>query len=99
MLNEYKSVIDREIPEFMASNPDLYQQYYYASRLNAPHIVLVYPSSRKRTSPLGCYSMQFDGCKQVDVHFWGLHITATPRDNKNALIGLARYIEELDAVR
>lgn len=93
--NKYKSVIDREIPEFIASNADLYQQYYYTSRLNSSNVILVYPSSRRRTAPLGHHIMEFPDCKRVNVFFWGLHITGTPRDNKNALIGLARFIEEL----
>lgn len=93
--NKYRSVIDRDIPEFIASNADLYQQYYYASRLNSSHIVLVYPSSRRRTAPLGSHVMAFSGCKSVNVYFWGLHITGTPRDNKNALISLARFLEGL----
>lgn len=93
--NKYRNIIDREIPEFVASNADLYQQYYYASRLNSSHIVLIYPSSRRRTSPLGQHVMAFPGCKSVNVYFWGLHITGTPRDNKNALIGLAKFIEGL----
>lgn len=51
--NKYRTVLDREIPEFMAANPDIYQQYYYASRVNAKNIILVYPSSKKEQLQLG----------------------------------------------
>lgn len=93
--NKYRSVLDRDIPDFVAANPDIYQQYYYASRVNARTIILVYPSSRKRTTPIGTYFLEFEGNKRVNLFFWALHITGSPRENKKALINLAQFIEEL----
>ena len=93
--NKYKDVLDRDIPDFVAANPDIYQQYYYASRVNASNIVLVYPSSRKKTKPIGEYTLNFPGNKEVKLLFWALHITGTPRENKNALINLAKFIDAL----
>lgn len=91
----YERVLDRDIPDFVAANPDIYQQYYYASRVNARTIILVYPSSRKRTTPIGTYFLEFEGNKRVNLFFWALHITGSPRENKKALINLAQFIEEL----
>lgn len=93
--NKYKSVLDREIPDFVAANPDIYQQYYYASRVNARNILLVYPSSKKRTAPIGEYDLSFPGNKSVKMFLWALHITGSPRENKKALINLAEFIESL----
>jgi len=93
--NKYRSVLDRDIPDFIAANPDIYQQYYYASRVNSPHIILVYPSNRKRTAPIGKYQLNFPGNKNVDLYFWALHITGTPKENKRALVNLAQFIEAL----
>lgn len=93
--NKYRTILDRDIPDFVAANPDIYQQYYYASRVNAKKIVLVYPSSRKRTAPIGQYQLNFEGNKNVDLYFWALQITATPKENKRALINLAKFIETL----
>ena len=50
--NKYRTVLDQEIPDFVAENPDIYQQYYYASRLNSSNIILVYPSNKERTKPI-----------------------------------------------
>lgn len=93
--NKYRSVLDRDVADFIAGNPDIYQQYYYASRLNSNNIILVYPSSRKRTEPIGKYQLNFPGNKNVTLYTWALHITGTPRQNKNALISLAQFIESL----
>ena len=93
--NKYRRVLDRDVPDFIASNPDIFQQYYYASRTNANDIILVYPSSRKRSSPIGNYYLQFENNKRVDLYFWALFITGTPRENKNALIKLAQFIDEI----
>ena len=93
--NKYKSVLDREIPDFVAANPDLYQQYYYASRVNAKSIILVYPSSKKRTAPIGSHFLAFEGNKEVKLYFWALYITGTPRENKKALINLAQFIDTI----
>jgi hypothetical protein len=93
--NKYRMVLDREIPDFIAGNPDIYQQYYYASRVNAKNIILVYPSSKKRTAPIGHYQLNFEGNKEVDIYFWALQITATPKENKRSLICLAKFIESL----
>ncbi len=93
--NKYKSVLDRDIPDFIAANPDIYQQYYYASRLNSSDIILVYPSSKTRNEPIGKYELNFKNNKNVDMYFWGLQITSTPKENKRALIRLAKYMEEL----
>ena len=93
--NKYKSVIDRDIPDFIAANPDIYQQYYYASRLNSSNIILVYPSSKTRNEPIGKYELNFKNNKNMNMYFWGLQITATPRENKRALINLAKYMNEL----
>lgn len=93
--NKYRNVLDRDVPDFIAANPDIYQQYYYASRVNANSIVLVYPASRKRTAPIGQYQLNFAGNKDVNLYFWALQITATPKENKRALINLARFIEAL----
>lgn len=93
--NKYRTILDRDIPDFIAANPDIYQQYYYASRVNANSIILVYPSSKKRTAPIGTYQLNFEGNKDVTMYFWALHITGTPRENKQALINLAQFIEEL----
>ena len=93
--NKYRMVLDREIPDFIAGNPDIYQQYYYASRVNAKNIILVYPSSKKRTAPIGHYQLTFEGNKEVDIYFWALQITATPKENKRSWICLAKFIESL----
>ena len=93
--NKYRMVLDRDIPDFIAGNPDIYQQYYYASRVNAKNIILVYPSSKKRTAPIGHYQLNFEGNKDVDIYFWALQITATPKENKKSLISLAKFIESL----
>lgn len=93
--NKYRTVLDRETSDFIAGNPDIYQQYYYASRVNAKHIILVYPSSRKRTAPIGKYQLNFEGNKDVDIYFWGLQITGTPKENRRALVNLAKFIEDL----
>ena len=93
--NKYRCVLDRDIPDFIASNPDIYQQYYYAGRVNASNIVLVYPSCRKRTDAIGKYDISFTGNKKVNLYFWALHITGSPRQNKKALITLAQFIDDL----
>lgn len=93
--NKYRMVLDRDIPDFIAGNPDIYQQYYYASRVNAKNIILVYPSSKKRSAPIGHYQLNFEGNKDVDIYFWALQITATPKENKKSLISLAKFIESL----
>lgn len=93
--NKYKNVLENEIPDFVAANPDIYQQYYYASRVNASNIILVYPSDRKRTAPIGEYDLNFERNKNVKMYFWALHITGSPKDNKRALINLAKFIETL----
>jgi len=93
--NKYRSVLDRDIPDFIAANADIYQQYYYASRVNSSNIILVYPSSKKHTSPIGKYQFNFPGNKNVDLYFWALLITGTPKENKRALINLAQFIEAL----
>lgn len=93
--NKYRSVLDRDIPDFIASNPDIYQQYYYASRVGASQIILVYPSSKKHTKPIGEYQLNFSGNRNIKLYFWALHITGTPRENKNALINLAQFIASL----
>lgn len=93
--NKYRIILDRDVSDFMAANPDIYQQYYYASRVNAKNIVLVYPSSKKHTAPIGHYQLNFEGNKNVDLYLWALQITATPKENKRALINLAKFIETL----
>lgn len=93
--NKYRTVLDREIPDFVAANPDIYQQYYYASRVDASNIILVYPSSKKRTAPIGEYFLNFRRSKRVNLYFWALYITGTPRENKKALINLAQFIDSL----
>lgn len=93
--NKYKSVLDKDAPDFIANNPDIYQQYYYASRIDAKHIILVYPSSKKRTAPIGAYDLNFPNNKDVKMYFWALHISGTPKENKKALINLAQFIDSL----
>ena len=93
--NKYKRVIDKPDSDFMASNPDIFQQYYYASRVGAGDIILVYPSGKSRNAPLASYKLNFKGNKPVDMYLWGLQITSTPRENKNALIRLAEYMEKI----
>ena len=93
--NKYKSILDRDGTDFMAANPDIYQQYYYASRLNASNIILVYPSSKKRTKPIGEYQLNFAGKKDVTMYFWALYITGSPMENTKYLISLAKFIESL----
>lgn len=93
--NKYKSVLDKEVPDFIANNPDIYQQYYYASRIDAKHIILVYPSSKKRTAPIGAYDLNFPNNKDIKMYFWALHISGTPKENKKALINLAQFIDSL----
>lgn len=93
--NKYRAVLDRDMPDFVAANPDIYQQYYYASRVNAHNIILVYPSNRRRTDAIGKYQLNFPGNKNVNLYFWALHITGSPRQNKKALISLAQFIEGL----
>lgn len=93
--NKYRSVLDRDIPDFIAANPDIYQQYYYASRVNAKSIILVYPSNKKRSDPIGTYYLDFEGNKRINLYFWALHITGSPRENKKALITLAKFIETI----
>lgn len=93
--NKYRTVLDRSEPDFMAANPDIYQQYYYASRVNAKNIVLVYPSSKRKTDPIGHYQLNFENNKDVDLYFWALQISSTPKENRRALIALAKFIESL----
>lgn len=93
--NKYRSVLDRDIPDFIAANPDIYQQYYYASRMNSSNIILVYPSNKRRTAPIGEYYLDFPGNKKVSMYLWALHITGTPKENKRALISLAKFITSL----
>lgn len=93
--NKYRTVLDRSEPDFMAANPDIYQQYYYASRVNAKNIVLVYPSSKRKTVPIGYYQLNFENNKDVDLYFWALQISSTPKENRIALIALAKFIESL----
>lgn len=93
--NKYRSVLDREIPDFIAENTDIFQQYYYASRVNANNIILVYPSNRRRNEPIGTYQLHFDGNKNVNLYLWALQITGTPKVNENALINLAKFIDSL----
>lgn len=93
--NKYRTVLDRDVPDFIAANPDIYQQYYYASRVNAANIILVYPSNRKRNDAIGKYQLNFPGNKNVNLYFWALHITGSPHQNKKALISLAQFIEGL----
>lgn len=93
--NKYRAVLDRDVPDFIAANPDIYQQYYYASRVNSHNIILVYPSNRRRTDAIGKYQLNFPGNKNVNLYFWALHITGSPRQNKKALISLAQFIESL----
>ena len=93
--NKYKSILDKEKPDFMAANPDIYQQYYYASRLNSSNIILVYPSSKKRTKPIGQYQLNFPGNKDVNMYFWALYITGSPMENTKYLVSLAKFIESL----
>lgn len=91
--NKYRTVLDQEIPDFVAENPDIYQQYYYASRLNSSNIILVYPSNKKRTKPIGEYELKFPGNKDVNLYFWALYITGSPMENMKYLISLAKFIE------
>lgn len=93
--NKYKFVIDKEIPEFFASNPDIYQQYYYAARVESDKLILVYPSSKTRSAPLGEYFLNFKNNKTVKLYLWGLQITLTPKENHNALVKLAKFIDSL----
>ena len=93
--NKYKSILDRDDPDFMAANPDIYQQYYYASRLNSSNIILVYPSSKKRTKPIGEYKFDFGDNKDITMYFWALYITGSPMENTKYLISLAKFIESL----
>ena len=93
--NKYRTVLDRSEPDFMAANPDIYQHYYYASRVNAKNIVLVYPSSKRKTVPIGYYQLNFENNKDVDLYFWALQISSTPKENRIALIALAKFIESL----
>lgn len=93
--NKYRTVLDRDVSAFMASNPDIYQQYYYAARTESDKIILVYPSSKSRTEPIGKYELNFEGHPEIDMFLWGLQITSTPKENKRALIRLARYMENL----
>lgn len=93
--NKYKSVLDRDVPDFVAANPDIYQQYYYASRLNSSNIILVYPSSKRRTKPIGEYKFSFGGDKEITMYFWALYITGSPMENTKYLISLAKFIESL----
>lgn len=93
--NKYRMVLDKETSDFMATNPDIYQQYYYASRVNAGSIVLVYPSAKKHTVPIGEYQLNFVGNKNVKLYLWALQITSTPKENKRALINLAEFIENI----
>lgn len=92
--NKYKSVLDKASPDFIASNPDIFQLYYYASRVNSTNIILVYPSSKKRTTPIAHCDISFPGNKTVQLYCWALQITGTPRENKNALIALAEFMDE-----
>ena len=93
--NKYTSVLDKSTPDFIAANPDIFQQYYYASRTGAENIVLVYPSSKKHTAPIGEYDLKFQNNKNIKMYFWALHITGSPRENKNALINLAKFIDSI----
>ena len=93
--NKYRTVLDRDVSAFMASNPDIYQQYYYAARTESDKIILVYPSSKSRTEPIGKYELNFEGHPEIDMFLWGLQITSTPKENKRALIRLARYMKNL----
>lgn len=93
--NKYRTVLEREIPDFVAENSDIYQQYYYASRLNSSNIILVYPSNKKRTRPIGEYELNFPGNKDVKLYIWALYITGSPMENRRYLICLAKFIELL----
>mgnify|MGYP002608182528 CR=1 FL=1 len=93
--DKYHSVIDKTIPDFVATNPDIYQQYYYASRVGAKNIVLVYPSSKFRSKPIGSYQLNFEGHVSVNMFFWALNIAGSPSTDNKALIKLAEFIQEL----
>lgn len=93
--NKYRTVLDQEIPDFVAENLDIYQQYYYASRLNSSNIILVYPSNKKRTKSIGEYKLNFPGNKDVNLYFGALYIAGSPMENMKYLISLAKFIESL----
>lgn len=93
--NKYHSVLDNKIPDFIAANPDIYQQYYYASRVESGNIVLVYPSSKSRSKPIGEYQLNFKGNRLISMYFWALNITGSPHENNKALIKLAEFIQNL----
>lgn len=94
--NKYHNVLDNHIPDFIAANPDIYQQYYYASRVESGNIVLVYPSSKSRTKPIGSYQLNFQGHRPINLYFWALNITGSPHTNYTALVKLAEFIQKLN---
>lgn len=94
--NKYRNIMDFSNEDFFASNQDLYQQFYYAKRMDADYVVLVYPSTKARKKPLSTYTFEFDSDRLVTIILWGLQITSTPKINKQAIVNLAEYISKLD---
>lgn len=92
--NKYKKIDDignqnNKIP----SNADLFQQFYYANRMNSSKVILVYPASKSKTKPIGQFKIPF-GTENVCFYCWGLNISGSPSANKKSLISLAKFINE-----
>lgn len=94
--NKYNGLITNTRNVFLPSNPDLYQQFYYAARTESTNIVLVYPSTKKTTKPVSEFEVNHEGYPTIKYYCWALKITGSPRENKKAIEGLAQFIDTLN---
>ncbi|MDP9675752.1 5-methylcytosine-specific restriction endonuclease McrBC regulatory subunit McrC [Paenibacillus jamilae] len=93
--NKYSNVLGGKESSFLPSNPDLFQQSYYALRTQSKDVVLVYPSTKKFTKPVSSFVVSHANSPTINFHCWALLITGNPRENLNAIKKLALFINDI----
>lgn len=92
--NKFSNVFLSRKATFIPSNPDIYQQYYYAHRVNAKDVLMVYPSTVKWNQPISTFTVKHGESNPVNFHIWPLLITGTPHENESAINKLAEFIND-----